>query len=568
MKLNYRNIIQLSNIDIYNSIKNELEIKYNSIKYIGISKEEFDDIVLIEINNIKKINDINLDYNIYLNNRINESIQKYISKLINDNNTSYEIINNFINNKILHMRNFKLLIRCFNRLNNFFEMYNYIPNPDIIIDLINNNDTFNKMVTKLYNKFKDNLNSVLNDDNNIIDLSIETYCMINNIQINNYYSIDTESNYYFNDSLKMYIDELNNILLLPSDEENKLIYKLNHGDKIARKRIIENYLNLVIKIAKNYIGQGLSLQDLIQEGNIGLITAVDKFDIEKGYNFSMYASWWIRYSIQKALAKSGKNIKIPYFLYKKITQYNKVVHVLQKRLDKTPTLEEISKEINFPMSQVKLLKKISMDTTSIDALIEDNKLEFFFTSDDSPMEDITEEIFLKNDINNILYNSKLKEKEIEIIKYRFGFYTNHMLTLDEVAKIFKLSKERVRQIEEKMLKYIKLKLRNIGYEIDCNKKNKKIKTIYEYFNKYTKEQIDEVLNNLSKDEFNLVIARYGMDLNNPVNARISEKQKNDFYCKLLPKIKRLLDDSDYIFSNSNNGEYITIYKYFNNYTKE
>ena len=357
MKLNYRNIIQLSNIDIYNSIKNELEIKYNSIKYIGISKEEFDDIVLIEINNIKKINDINLDYNIYLNNRINESIQKYISKLINDNNTSYEIINNFINNKILHMRNFKLLIRCFNRLNNFFEMYNYIPNPDIIIDLINNNDTFNKMVTKLYNKFKDNLNSVLNDDNNIIDLSIETYCMINNIQINNYYSIDTESNYYFNDSLKMYIDELNNILLLPSDEENKLIYKLNHGDKIARKRIIENYLNLVIKIAKNYIGQGLSLQDLIQEGNIGLITAVDKFDIEKGSNFSMYASWWIRYSIQKALAKSGKNIKIPYFLYKKITQYNKVVHVLQKRLDKTPTLEEISKEINFPMSQVKLLKK-------------------------------------------------------------------------------------------------------------------------------------------------------------------------------------------------------------------
>lgn len=568
VKLDCKKITQLSNIDIYNGIKNELELKYNSIKYIGISKKEFDDLVMIEINNIKNIHDINLDYNIYLNNKINECIRKYISKLINDSNTSYEIINNFINNKIYHIRNFSLLIKYFNRLNEFFEMYNYTPDPDIIIDLINNNDTFNQMVTKVYNKFKDNLNIVLNDDNNLLVLSIETYCMLNNIQINNDKCIDNERKYCFNDSVNMYINDLKDITLLTSEEEKKLAYKLKQGDKIARKKFIESNLGLVTKLANNYTGYGLSLQDLIQEGNIGLITAVDRFDIEKGYNFSMYATWWIKYTMKKALANKVRNIRIPNSLYEKITKYNKAVHILQKRLDKTPTLEEISKETNIPMSQIEILKIVLNDTASIESLIEDNETEIFLTLDDNSIEDIIEEMFLKKDINNILCSSNLKKREIEIIKYRFGFYTDDMLTLEEVAKRFNLSKERIRQIEEKVLKNLKLRLYNMGYEIESNKKNKKIKTIYEYFEKYTKAQIDKILSKLSKDEFNLIIARYGSDLNNPVNTKISRKQKNNFYSKLLPKMKRLLEDSNYLFSNSNNRKYITIYEYFNNYTKE
>lgn len=460
MILNQDNINKISTNEIYNFIKYKLDSIYKSIKYTGITKDEFDEIVLNEIDKSKKITIVNLDYSKYIIKRVQGSISGYIFMLINNSNTSYQLIDNYINYHFNEEISSIIALNYFSKLNTFFEKNNYMPNQDIIIKLIDNNSIFYKMIVEVINQnntISELLKSI--DSNDLLVNAIETFCMLKNISIvEDKEKIDHET--FSDDNVSTYINEISKIPLLTFDEEKELAYKIKQGDKDAKEKFIESNLRLVLKIAYWYSNRGLSLLDLIQEGNIGLIKAVNKFDVEKGYKFSTFATYWVRQAMQRALANKSRNIRIPAYLYDKLYVYKYTMNNLSDKLNRQPTTEEIAQEMNITVEQVIAISKISMDTISTNIVVgdkEENELGNLISSD----EDSIEEKLDKEELNKYLeyiLNCKLKEREREIIKYRFGFYDEKIMTLDELGKKYNITREAIRQIEKRVLRKIRIYL--------------------------------------------------------------------------------------------------------------
>ncbi len=263
----------------------------------------------------------------------------------------------------------------------------------------------------------------------------------------------------YDDSIQMYLREIGKTSLLKGPEEVELAKRIIRGDEVARKKLIEANLRLVVSIAKKYMGRNLGLLDLIQEGNLGLFRAVEKFDWRKGYKFSTYATWWIRQAITRALADQSRTIRIPVHMVETLNKYAQAERQLVQDLGREPLPEEIASEMGIEVEKVYQLKKISQETVSIDTPVgdsdeEDSYLGDFIEDPDSvtPQETAGRQI-LKEYVQGILKD--LDPREQKILKMRFGLEDGVTHTLEEVGKEFGVTRERIRQIEAKALERIK-----------------------------------------------------------------------------------------------------------------
>lgn len=259
------------------------------------------------------------------------------------------------------------------------------------------------------------------------------------------------------DPVKIYLKEIGRVPLLSAEEEIELAQRMTQGDSYAKKRLSEANLRLVVSIAKKYVGRGMQFLDLIQEGNLGLIKAVEKFDYTKGFKFSTYATWWIRQAITRAIADQARTIRIPVHMVETITKVKKISSQLLHENGHDPTADEIAEKLEMPVDRVREIMRIAQDPVSLETPIgeeEDSHLGDFIPDDDAPAPaEAASLILLKEQLNDVL--STLTDREAKVLKLRFGLEDGRSRTLEEVGKEFDVTRERIRQIEAKALRKLR-----------------------------------------------------------------------------------------------------------------
>lgn len=259
------------------------------------------------------------------------------------------------------------------------------------------------------------------------------------------------------DPVKVYLKEIGRVPLLSPEEEIDLAIKISNGDSNAKKRLCQANLRLVVSIAKRYLGRGMLFLDLIQEGNLGLLKAVDKFDYTKGFKFSTYATWWIRQAITRAIADQGRTIRIPVHMVETINKVKKISSQLLHQNGHEPTADEIAKEIDMPVDKVRDIMRVAQEPVSLETPIgeeEDSHLGDFIPDDDAPAPaDAASHTLLREQLNEVL--DTLTPREEKVLRLRFGLKDGRSRTLEEVGKEFNVTRERIRQIEAKALRKLR-----------------------------------------------------------------------------------------------------------------
>ena len=326
-----------------------------------------------------------------------------------------------------------------------FLTYEQIAKKTIDLDLDSN------ALDKLYNTLTENAIEVrAEDDEDGGEIDLKNDIIIDDVP-------DESKDMSVNDNVRMYLKEIGKISLLTLEEEQELSKKVAQGDEHAKNVLAESNLRLVVSIAKRYVGRGLLFLDLIQEGNIGLMKAVEKFDYDKGYKFSTYATWWIRQAITRALADQARTIRVPVHMVETINKMARIERQMTLELNREPTDQELSKKMGLSVDKIAEIRKISQDPVSLETPIgeEDDSHLGDFLADErtmSPEEYATYEI-LKDELREVLDTLTVREKEV--LELRFGLFDGSSHTLEEVGKQFKVTRERIRQIEAKALRKLR-----------------------------------------------------------------------------------------------------------------
>ena len=269
--------------------------------------------------------------------------------------------------------------------------------------------------------------------------------------------VELAAEYSLDDPVRMYLKEIGQVKLLTAEEEVELAKRVAEGDKKAKDKLTEANIRLVVSIAKKYSGRGLHILDLIQEGNTGLIRAVDKFDWTKGNKFSTYATWWIRQAITRAIADQARTIRVPVHMVEVINKATRCNRKLVQELGREPTLDEIAKELNLPIEKIIEANRTAADTLSLDTPVgdeEDTTIGSFVEDDNTPgPADVTSNTLLAESLSEIL--STLTDREADVLRMRFGMYDGRTHTLEEVGQIFGVTRERIRQIENKAIRKLR-----------------------------------------------------------------------------------------------------------------
>ena len=269
--------------------------------------------------------------------------------------------------------------------------------------------------------------------------------------------VDLAAEYSLDDPVRMYLKEIGQVKLLSAEEEIELAKRVAEGDQAAKNKLTEANLRLVVSIAKKYSGRGLHILDLIQEGNTGLIRAVDKFDWTKGNKFSTYATWWIRQAITRAIADQARTIRVPVHMVEVINKATRCNRKLVQELGREPTVEEIAKELGLPVEKIIEANRTAADTLSLDTPVgdeEDTSIGSFVEDERTPgPADATSNALLAEALKEIL--DTLTEREADVLKMRFGMYDGRTHTLEEVGQIFGVTRERIRQIENKAIRKLR-----------------------------------------------------------------------------------------------------------------
>ena len=318
-------------------------------------------------------------------------------------------------------------------------------------------DANTEQIDKVFDAFEDMGVSVLKEDDlDLEEPDIDELEAVEDIKVED---IDLASMEGINidDPVRMYLREIGRIPLLSYDEELELAKKVLAGDEAAKQKLAESNLRLVVSIAKKYVGRGMLFLDLIQEGNMGLIKAVEKFDYTKGYKFSTYATWWIRQAITRAIADQARTIRIPVHMVETINKLIRTSRHLLQQLGREPTPEEIAVEMEIPVEKVTEIQKIAQDPVSLETPIgeeDDSHLGDFIQDDDSPApQDAAAYTLLREQLEEVM--KTLTPREAKVLKLRFGLEDGKARTLEEVGREFMVTRERIRQIEAKALRKLR-----------------------------------------------------------------------------------------------------------------
>lgn len=457
---------------------------FNNFKYLEISKEEYQNIILKIIENSPKDYSDKDSYIAYVSKEATNSLMRVTSKLLKNKHSALKILNSYINAKD-NTVSFKNALFLFDELNTFFRTYNYIPSEKLIIELLDKNIKFKNMTELVFNKYKYLVKlGEFESTNNLLKIVMDIYLTSNDLlEIERELKEEMPSPIDLNidDSMKMYLIEIGRIPLLTLEEERDLARKTSKGDSSSRSKLIESNLRLVVSIARKYQNMGLSLPDLVQEGNIGLIKAVDTYDMKRGTKFSTHAFYLIRGSITRAIANKGRTIRIPSFTLIKFMKYKKRVTALESMMNRSLTLDEIAEKLQMSHEEVYSMESIRNDTLSINETLneeEDSELGDFIPSLDIGPEDLLTYKSLKKEIILTLENSTLKERDVKIAIERLGLDDSKGKgTLEEIGKKYKVTYERVRQIQNKAIKIITANWKTISGDSEVPALyKKKIKT--------------------------------------------------------------------------------------------
>ena len=314
-----------------------------------------------------------------------------------------------------------------------------------------------EQIDKVFDEFEKNGLDITQDGIEDEEPDIEDLNDVEDIQVEELNNITNFEGVSVDDPVRMYLREIGKIPLLSYEEELDLAKKVLVGDEEAKQKLAESNLRLVVSIAKKYVGRGMLFLDLIQEGNMGLIKAVEKFDYTKGYKFSTYATWWIRQAITRAIADQARTIRIPVHMVETINKLIRTSRHLLQRLGREPTPEEIAEEIEMPLEKVIEIQKIAQDPVSLETPIgeeDDSHLGDFIQDDDSPApHDAASYTLLKEQLEEVM--NTLTPREAMVLKLRFGLEDGKARTLEEVGKQFDVTRERIRQIEAKALRKLR-----------------------------------------------------------------------------------------------------------------
>ena len=314
--------------------------------------------------------------------------------------------------------------------------------------------TNSEEIDKVFDAFEDLGVDLLNEDMeepDLEDLQDVEEIKLDDLDMSNVEGVSVD------DPVRMYLREIGKIPLLSYEEELDLAKRILDGDEAAAQKLAESNLRLVVSIAKKYVGRGMLFLDLIQEGNMGLIKAVEKFDYHKGFKFSTYATWWIRQAITRAIADQARTIRIPVHMVETINKLIRTSRHLLQQLGREPTPEEIAKEMEIPVEKVMEIQKIAQDPVSLETPIgeeDDSHLGDFIPDDDSPApQDSAAYTLLREQLEEVM--STLTPREAKVLKLRFGLEDGKARTLEEVGKEFQVTRERIRQIEAKALRKLR-----------------------------------------------------------------------------------------------------------------
>ncbi len=323
-----------------------------------------------------------------------------------------------------------------------------------ITDALEDMDFDVEQMDKLYDSLESLNIEIIEDYNPEQDLDLDLDDVLEDVEDDSFFTADGVN---IDDPVKVYLKEIGRVPLLSNEEEQELSERMAAGDISARKRLSEANLRLVVSIAKRYVGRGMQFLDLIQEGNLGLIKAVEKFDHTKGFKFSTYATWWIRQAITRAIADQARTIRIPVHMVETINKVKKVSSQLLHQNGHEPSAEDIAKELEMSVDKVREILRVAQEPVSLETPIgeeEDSHLGDFIQDDEAPSPaDAASHTLLKEQLSGVL--STLTPREEKVLRLRFGLEDGRSRTLEEVGKEFNVTRERIRQIEAKALRKLR-----------------------------------------------------------------------------------------------------------------